>query len=318
MPYFFLFIFGLAIGSFSNVISLRYEPGQRLLDLKIIGGRSRCSHCQKILRWYELIPLLSFIIQFGKCRNCGARLFLQYPLVEFLSGLIFVSVPYYLINFQFSPPVGGFNFQSIFQLFNYQLLITIIIWLLVFLLFLLLSIIDFRHYIIPDSINLLLAILGIILIILNFRFSIYTQLPNYPIIQLQNFSFLGHYALLFDPSFFSILNTKYLILISHIFAAVVAMAFFAAIIIFTKGRAMGWGDFKLVGALGLIFGWPDILMVVFLSFIVGAICVTPLLIKKQKTMKDAVPFGPFLIIGSALTFFLGYNIINGYFKLFGI
>lgn len=256
------------------------------------------------------MPLLSFIIQFGKCRNCGARLFLQYPLVEFLSGLIFVSVPYYLINFQFSPPVGGFNFQSIFQLFNYQLLITIIIWLLVFLLFLLLSIIDFRHYIIPDSINLLLAVLGIVLVVIK-SFGQWSMVNG-------QWSFLGHYSLLFDFWPLSDVSGQLLVVFNHIFAAVVAMAFFAAIIIFTKGRAMGWGDFKLVGALGLIFGWPDILMVVFLSFIVGAICVTPLLIKKQKTMKDAVPFGPFLIIGSALTFFLGYNIINGYFKLFGI
>src|SRR3989338_3192403 len=150
MTYLFLFIFGLAIGSFLNVVSLRSQPGQRLLDLRIINGRSHCPHCQKTLRWYELIPLLSFIVQFGKCRHCKKKLSLQYPLVEFLSGLIFVSVPLLLTNFQFSPPAGGFNL-SILQL------IIIAVWLLIFILFLLLSVIDFRHYIIPDSINLSLA-----------------------------------------------------------------------------------------------------------------------------------------------------------------
>lgn len=291
MPYFFLFIFGSAIGSFLNVVSLRYQPGQKLLDLKIIGGRSRCPRCQKTLRWYELIPLLSFIIQLGKCRNCGARLSLQYPLIEFLSGLIFVLVPFSLFTIHYS-------------------LFTIIIWIFIFLLFFLLSIIDFRYYIIPDSVNLSLAVLGIVLIFI---------IPQSSILNSQ-FSFLGHYALLFDFSFLNnlITNNSITIFLNHVFATLIAMAFFAAIIIFTKGRAMGWGDFKLVGALGLIFGWPDILMVVFLSFVVGAICVTPLLIRKQKTMKDVVPFGPFLIIGSALTFFFGYNIIDGYFKLFGL
>src|SRR3989344_1399386 len=284
MTYLFLFIFGLAIGSFLNVVSLRYRPEQKLLDLKIIGGWSACPHCQKTLRWYELIPLLSFIIQLGRCRSCGQRLSLQYPLVELLSGLIFVFVPY-----------------SLFSILNPQFSILIAVWLLIFILFLLLSIIDFRHYIIPDSINLLLAVLGVVLIIFK-----------------SQMSFLGHYALLFDFWPLSNVSGQLSAVSSHLFAAIIAMAFFAAIIILTRGRAMGWGDFKLVGALGLIFGWPDILMIIFLSFIVGAVCVTPLLIRKQKTMKDAVPFGPFLIAGSALIFFFGYNIIDGYFKLFGL
>jgi len=304
MTYLFLFIFGLAIGSFLNVVSLRYRPEQKLLDLKIIGGRSACPHCQKTLRWYELIPLLSFIVQFGKCRSCGQRLSLQYPLVEILTGLIFVFVPYLLSS-----------------ILNSQFSILIAVWLLIFILFLLLSIIDFRHYIIPDSINLSLAVLGVVLII-------FKSMGQWSVVSSQ-MSFLGHYALLFDLPFFSIFDSSLFVdsdiirnfasvIINHLFAAIIAMAFFAAIIILTRGRAMGWGDFKLVGALGLIFGWPDILMIIFLSFIVGAVCVTPLLIRKQKTMKDAVPFGPFLIAGSALIFFFGYNIIDGYFKLFGL
>lgn len=283
MSWFFLFIFGLAIGSFLNVVSLRYQPGQKLMDLKIIGGRSRCLYCKKILKWYELIPLFSFIFQFGKCRSCGHRLSLQYPIVELLSGLIFILVPLLLAN-------------------NYWLIVAI--WLLIFVLFLLLSIIDFHHYIIPDSINLFLAALGLLLIFINF------QIQNSKFI-IYN-SFLGHYYLLFDFSFLSS------IWLNHFFAAFIAMAFVAIIIILSRGRGMGWGDFKLVGALGLAFGWPDILMVLFLSFIIGSIFVLPLLIRKQKTMKDVVPFGPFLIISATLTFFLGYQIMDSYFKLFNL
>ncbi|MBI5401299.1 prepilin peptidase, partial [Candidatus Wolfebacteria bacterium] len=123
-------------------------------------------------------------------------------------------------------------------------------------------------------------------------------------------SFLGHYSLLFG----SLGN----IWVNHIIAAVLAMAFFGLIIGISRGRGMGIGDLKLGGALGLIFGWPDILLVLALSFIVGAAVSVVLILKKTKTMKDIVPFGPFLAIGGALTFFLGYNIINAYFKLFGM
>ena len=124
-----------------------------------------------------------------------------------------------------------------------------------------------------------------------------------------NGSFLEHYAALF--------GLRENIWLNHFFAALLGMLFFGLIILLSRGRAMGWGDFKLIGPLGFIFGWPDILMIIFLSFIVGSICVLPLLIKKEKTMKDAVSFGPFLIIAATLTFFFGYWIIDGYFSLFG-
>lgn len=275
-----LFIFGLVIGSFLNVVALRYRSTFKLLNLQTLklylGGRSKCPICHKTLSWHELIPVFSFLAQKKKCRHCGHSISLQYPLVEILSGLIFVFVP--LIT-------------------NYQLSITTI-WILIFLLFLLLSIIDFRQSIIPDQINLFLAVLGVILIIAN------RQLP------IIDRSFFGYYALLFD------FNLS--ILINHLSAAVIAMIFFGLIIFLSRGKAMGMGDFKLVGALGLIFGWPDILMILFLAFVIGAAFSIVLLIGKKKKIKETVPFGPFLVAASFLTFFCGYQIINGYFKLFGL
>mgnify|MGYP001607695439 FL=1 len=291
MAYFILFVFGLAIGSFLNVVALRYRPTFKLLDFKTLklylGGRSKCPVCDETLAWYELIPIFSFLIQKKKCRHCGHRISLQYPLIEILSGLIFVFVPLVLV-------ASGYT------------LMAILIWILIFLLFLLLSIIDFRQYIIPDSINLSLAVLGIILIITNY------QLP------ITNYSFLGYYANLFDFWPLSVVSGQLSVVINHLFAAFIAMLFFGAIILLTKGKAMGWGDFKLVGALGLILGWPDILMVLFLAFIIGAIFSVILLIGKKKKIKEAVPFGPFLVVAASLTFFFGYQIIDGYFKLFGL
>ena len=79
-----IFLLGLAIGSFLNVVILRLKAGQSLL------GRSKCPACQKTLSWFELIPLVSFFWQKGRCRSCQAPISWQYPVVEFSTGLLFV------------------------------------------------------------------------------------------------------------------------------------------------------------------------------------------------------------------------------------
>lgn len=78
-----LFILGLIMGSFLNVVATRMGTGVG------VGGRSKCDHCCTELRWYELVPVLSFLALGGKCRTCGARLSWSHPLVEFSSGLLF-------------------------------------------------------------------------------------------------------------------------------------------------------------------------------------------------------------------------------------
>lgn len=76
------------------------------------------------------------------------------------------------------------------------------------------------------------------------------------------------------------------------------------------------GDVKLAGALGLVFGWPNITLVLALAFIFGAIVGVYLLVSKKKGAKDAIPFGPFLVLGSVAVFFFGQFIIERYFQLF--
>src|ERR1700752_70221 len=80
------FVFGTIIGSFLNVVALRYNTGFSL------GGRSRCFSCGKTLYWYKLIPLFSFLIQGGRCRKCHSQISIQYPLVEALTGLVFLGL----------------------------------------------------------------------------------------------------------------------------------------------------------------------------------------------------------------------------------
>ncbi|MFH1170170.1 MAG: prepilin peptidase [Candidatus Vogelbacteria bacterium] len=121
-----VFLFGLIIGSFLNVAIYRYRTGYTL------RGRSQCLICGKSLRWFELIPLASFIIQGGKCHTCGARISWQYPLVELATALAF----------------WGIYRQSLFTHANLWLLILdAVIWSLL----ITITTYDLRHKIIPDE-----------------------------------------------------------------------------------------------------------------------------------------------------------------------
>lgn len=273
----FLFIIGLVVGSFLNVVSLRYKEGGNVFNMKAIGGRSKCLTCQKQLSWKELIPLISFFFQKGQCRHCGHKISLQYPIVELLSGLIFVSVPLIL-------HASGFMLQ--------------VVWLLVFLLLLLLSSIDFRLYVIPDSLQIILAVLGIGLTFFTQKIGAFGQFKG---------SFLDFYAFIF--------GFRENIWLNRLLAVLIALVIFGFIIAISRGKGMGWGDFKLAGVLAIIFGWPDILLVLALSFIIGAIFSIILVLESKKRMKDAVPFGPFMAMGATAVFFFGPQIVGLYLKL---
>ncbi|MCX6732780.1 MAG: prepilin peptidase, partial [Candidatus Roizmanbacteria bacterium] len=82
---FFVFVLGTAMGSFINVVV------DRLIHGEGIGGRSHCDYCKKTLAWYDLIPLLSFVLLQGKCRRCHKKLSFQYPLVEFATGILYLG-----------------------------------------------------------------------------------------------------------------------------------------------------------------------------------------------------------------------------------
>ena len=83
----FLFLVGIVVGSFLNVLIFRIP-----LKEDIAVERSHCMHCGHILSWYELIPLISWIIQGGKCRSCKAKISAQYPIVEALNAILWIGV----------------------------------------------------------------------------------------------------------------------------------------------------------------------------------------------------------------------------------
>ena len=127
-----IFILGVIIGSFLNVVIFRLNTGK-----SISKGRSICMTCNRILRWYELIPVISYVIQGGKCRRCKEKISEQYPLVELLTGLIFLLIArHFLPILLFSPLM--FGLLTSFYSFIFSILIVI-------------SVYDIRHKIIPDK-----------------------------------------------------------------------------------------------------------------------------------------------------------------------
>lgn len=276
----FLFVFGLIIGSFLNVVAFRYSGNGPLFNFKKLSGRSRCPYCRRSLKWRELIPLLSFLWQGGRCRSCRHRLSWQYPIVELASGFALL-MPYYFYNyFDISHRLLASEAVGRYYIIG-------VVWTLAALAMILLAAIDSRLRIIPDQINLFLAGLGIILGLAGAG------------------SFLKNYG-----DWLALTNGQFL---DRFLAALAALLFFGFIIMISRGRAMGVGDLKLAGALGLLLGWPDIALSLSFAFVLGAIAGLILLLARRRTLKSIIPFGPFMIAGVFIHIFFGYQIANWYF-----
>lgn len=285
MTWLILFVFGIAIGSFLNVVASRYDGDHFLLDNKMIGGRSHCEHCKKTLRWFELVPLVSFIMLGGSCARCKTKLSFQYPVVELVSGLIFALVPYRVETF------FGISGGLLFGVAAF--------WVVVFEAILVMSIIDIRLGIIPDELTVFLVILGIF-------FAIFMTGYFGP----ANHSLINFYANLFG------LEQNFLI--NRLVAAIAGAAFFGFLILITRGRGMGMGDLKLAIPLGIIFGWPDIILIIVFANVIGAIVGLAAIAIGKKNMNSTVPFGPFLATGAVVTFFFAYQLFQWYFFMLGV
>lgn len=277
-----LFLLGIALGSFLNVVGLRYKGEGRLFGSRI-SGRSHCPQCHTKLSWFELVPLLSFVFLLGRCRHCRHAISKQYPIAELLGGLALL-LPYYFYFYGFQIVHKAALGESVGHLYLAAILFT-----LAALAMILIVIIDWRLQIIPDQINIFLGIIGVILTTLRLE------------------PFVGNYSVVMFPIANSYLN--------HIFGALVGLIFFGIIIAVSRGRAMGLGDLKLIAAMGLMLGWPDSGFVIGLSFIIGALWGGYLLLFKNKKLKQAVPFGPFLVAGFWLTVFFSHDLTGWYFSL---
>jgi len=278
-----IFLFGLCIGSFLNVVIFRLLSGENL------RGRSHCQKCLKTLRWYELIPLASFVWQKGKCLGCREKISWQYPLIEAATAIMFVLI---------------------FQHF-YGNWVEMVLWILAASVFIVLFATDLKEFILPDIIVIpSIIILFLIRVFQSFYFG--------------SFDFFVNFILV---------------------SSLVALPFFLFYFL-SKGKWMGMGDSKLIFLSGLLLGWPKILIAVICAVFLGSLWgvllmfltrFTPTLFnyicgkteelagnadlsfghqRKNKvwgfTLKSAMPFGPFIILGIFLSLYFGDIIYKWY------
>ena len=246
-----IFFVGLVFGSFANVCIFRLPQ-----DTGVIFGRSKCLNCKNKISWYDNIPLISFIILKGRCRNCDTKISYLYFFVEFLSGIYFVAI--YL------------NFTNFFDFILLQI---------IFLIFVMIFFIDLKHSIIPDVLNFSLVFLGLVK----------NLIPNSEI----NFNFSFIQSLLGG-----LLGYLSIWLIIYLYKK------------FKNLEAMGYGDAKLMAAIGTFFGIKAIPFTLFFSSIMGLLIVLPSLIKKTKSLKAEIPFGPYMLTASVFYYFYGEKIYN--------
>lgn len=139
VPYIVIFIFGITIGSFLNVCIYRIP-----LHQSIVTVSSHCMTCGRKLKWYDMVPVFSWLLLGGKCRSCKSKISLQYPVIESLNSILYVVIC--LVN--------GMNLFSLIYCLMTSALLT-------------LSLIDWRTYEIPPGINGFLFILGVAAAVLD-------------------------------------------------------------------------------------------------------------------------------------------------------
>lgn len=140
-------LLGLIIGSFLNVVILRFGTG-----LSVAKGRSRCFSCDHTLSWYELLPLVSYVIQWGRCRHCASRISIQYPLVEILTSFLFVVSAHKIVVMNISPLWFTMYLLILFAFVSTYIVITVY---------------DVRHKMIPDIFSYLASGIALLYILIS-------------------------------------------------------------------------------------------------------------------------------------------------------
>jgi len=244
-------------------------------DESVVKPRSHCPHCGTMIPWYLNIPVLSWLCLRGKCASCKGPISFRYTLVELLTALLFLAV-----FMKWATP------HAIHMLPITQPFIVPVYWL--FLAGLILgTFVDFEHFIIPDSVTIGGMLVGPILCALV------------PSLQSQDVWWRGLLSSCIG------LATGFGLL--YAVAWIGEKAF--------KKEAMGFGDVKLMGAIGAFLGWQATLFTVFLSSLLGSICGLLLIALGGAKMQSRIPFGPYLSAAAMIWVFWGPALFHAYLKL---
>ncbi|OIQ91900.1 type 4 prepilin-like protein leader peptide-processing enzyme [mine drainage metagenome] len=266
-------LFGLAIGSFLNVVihrlpqilerewraqcaELAGEPGPVQEPLSLSRPRSRCPKCGHPISAWENIPLLSYLVLRGRCRACRARISPRYPAIEALTALLSAYAGW---HFGFTVTAAG---------------ALLFVWAMIALTF-----IDLDTQLLPDDITLPLLWLGLLVNIGGG----FTDLESAVI-----GAICGYLALWTVYWGFKLATGK---------------------------EGMGYGDFKLLAAIGAWFGWQLLPLTILLSSLVGATVGIALIVLARRGREVPIPFGPYLAIAGLLALFWGQALTHAYLGL---
>ncbi|PYS01939.1 MAG: prepilin peptidase [Acidobacteria bacterium] len=261
-------ILGLVIGSFLNVCILRIPQ-----EVPITVPRSHCPHCKKLIRWYDNVPVLSYLILGGRCRRCKKKISARYPLIEAVSGLISV-----LLYLKFGLGVEWVLFFG----FSAALLV--------------LAFIDLDHRILPDVITLNGMWLGVLS-------SVYLAQPIPPIV-------LGIVRVagleVTNPRILALVGSLLGVVAGGGLLWGVGEAFKRL-----RGiEGMGFGDVKMMAMVGAFLGAPMALFTIMLGSILGSVIGLVFMGFTGKSRDYELPFGTFLGVAGIVVVLYGENLVQ--------
>jgi prepilin signal peptidase PulO-like enzyme (type II secretory pathway) len=269
MFFFYTFIMGTCIGSFLNVVILRYGTG-----FSAARGRSECFSCGKKLAFWELIPLLSFLVLRGKCSSCKTPISWQYPLVEFFTGVLFALLGYKFLRGE----IPTLLFPMYAALF--AVLIAIAVY-------------DLRHKIIPDH-------LVWVFNILTFITALYRTMLMGGVEGVLRYQFVIAGPLFFLPFFMLWYFSEGRLIGLGDGKLAIGMGFLL-------GIAYGLSAFAIAFWVGAVVA----LIMLFLGKVVSSKRISFLWLKSlHLTMKSEIPFAPFLIGATMFIFFYPLDIFS--------
>ena len=256
-------VLGLLVGSFLNVVIHRFpkmlerqwaaecaafsgEPAKEEEPFNLVVPRSRCPKCGHAIRWYENIPVLSWLALRGKCSACRSPIGLRYPVVELVTAGFFALCAWR----------WGVTLQAAAWAAFAALLICLFL-------------IDMDTQLLPDDLNYTLLWLGLIA------------------------SALGFTVPLASAVWGAALGYGVFWLIFQVFKLA------------TGKEGMGYGDFKLLAALGAWMGWAMLPTIVILSSVVGAVVGISLIVFARRDRNNPIPFGPYLAAAGMIALLYG-------------
>jgi leader peptidase (prepilin peptidase)/N-methyltransferase len=265
----FVFLFGLIIGSFLNVCILRIPSGK-----SVVLPASACPKCGEPIRPYDNIPVLSYLLLSGKCRGCKTKISWMYPLVELLTGLLFLGCFY----------AFGISFET-----GKWAAFSAIMVVLVFT--------DLRERILPDVVNFTGLAIGLL-------FSLFSKPTDGTALWIANH--------LFDyPPPTPVLSLVDAILGAAVGGGLlwlVSEAYFKL-----RGReGMGLGDVKMMLMAGAFLGAKRTLLTILAGSLLGSVLGVAIILARRKDADYELPFGTFLGAGALLVVFFGTPLVNWY------